>query len=135
MYYNIPLGEFSYCRLPMGAPNAPDVFQAKMNSSFNDLEFVHANLDDLLNISSSTFEDHLDKLVKVLQRLQDKGLHINAPKSTFANDEIEYLGYTLRRVGIKPQVEKVSVILALQPPSNVKQLRQVLGIIQYYRDI
>ena len=41
----------------------------------------------------------------------------------------------MTRDSIKPQVEKVSAILALQPPSNVKQLRRVLGIIQYYRDI
>ena len=41
----------------------------------------------------------------------------------------------MTRDGIKPQTEKVSAILALQPPSDVKQLRRVLGIIQYYRDI
>ena len=119
----------------MGCCNAPDIFQAKMGSLFQDLEYVRAYIDDLLILSCSTFEDHLDKLGKVLQRLQDKGLRINVSKSMFATDEIEYLGYTLTRDGIKPQAEKVSVILALQPPSNVKQLRRVLGIIQYYRDI
>ena len=86
-------------------------------------------------LSSATFKDHLDKLGRVLQRLQEKGLRINAPKSTFATDEIEYLGYTLTRDGIKPQTEKVAAILALQPPSNVKQQCRVLGIIQYNRDI
>ena len=130
-----PWGKYSYQRLPMGASNAPDIFQAKMGTLFQDLEYVRAYLDDLLILSSSTFEDHLDKLGQVLQRLQEKGLRINAPKSTFATDEIEYLGYTLTRDGIKPQTEKVAAILALQPPSNVKQLRRVLGIIQYYRDI
>ena len=104
----------------MGLPNAPDVFQAKMDSLFNDLEYVRAYIDDLLILSSSTFEDHLDKLGKVLQHLQDKGLCINTPKSTFATDEIEYLGYTLTCDGIKPQVEKVSTIIVLQPPLNVK---------------
>ena len=130
-----PWGKYSYQRLPMGCCNAPDIFQAKMGSLFQDLEYVRAYIDDLLILSCSTFEDHLDKLGKVLQRLQDKGLRINVSKSMFATDEIEYLGYTLTRDGIKPQAEKVSVILALQPPSNVKQLRRVLGIIQYYRDI
>ena len=43
--------------------------------------------------------------------------------------------YTLTQDGIKPQEQKVSAILALQPPSNVKQLRRLLGIIQFYRDI
>ena len=130
-----PWGKYSYQRLPMGACNAPDVFQAKMGTLFQDLEYVRAYIDDLLILSNSTFEDHLNKVGQVLQRLQEKGLRINAPKSTFATDEIEYLGYTLTRDGIKPQTEKVSAILALQPPSNVKQLRRVLGIIQYYRDI
>ena len=125
-----PWRKFSYQRLPMGASNAPDVFQAKMNSLFNDLEYARTYLDDPLIISSSTFEDHLDKLGKVLNRLQDKGLRINAPKSTFATDEIEYLGHTLTHDGIKPQVEKLSAILALKPPSNVKQLRRVLSIIK-----
>ena len=60
-----------------------------MNSSFNHLGYVRAYIDDLLILSSSTFEDHVDKLGKVLQRLQDKGLRINVPKSTFATDEIE----------------------------------------------
>ena len=80
-------------------------------------------------------EYHLDKLGKVLQRLQDKDLRINAPKSIFATDKIEYLGYTLTHDGIKPQVEMISSILALQSPSNVKQLHWVLGITQYYQDI
>ena len=122
-------------RLPMGASNAPDIFQAKMGSLFQDLEHVRAYIDDLLIISCNTYEDHLDKLGKVLQRLQEKGLRINAPKSTFATDEIDYLGYTLTQCGIKPQEQKVSAILALLPPTNVKQLRRVLGIIQFYRDI
>ena len=95
---------------------------------FQDLEYVRTYIDDLLILSCSTCEDHLDKLGKILQHLQDKGLRMNAPKSTFATDEID-------RDGIKPQEEKVSAIFALQPPTNVKQLRRVLGIIQYYRDI
>ena len=57
--------------------------------SKQDLEYVCAYLDDLLILSSSTLENHLDKLDKVFQHLQNKGLLINAPKSTFATDEID----------------------------------------------
>eukprot|EP00975_Prorocentrum_lima_P058756 12322940-Prorocentrum_lima.AAC.1 len=67
--------------------------------------------------------------------MRDAGLQVNAAKSNFAAKEIEYLGYTLSREGIKPQQSKVAAILALQPPKNVKELRRVLGIIQYYRDL
>ena len=53
----------------------------------------------------------------------------------FAADKIDYLGYTLTQYGIKSQEQKVSASLALLPLTNVKQLRRVLGIIQFYRDI
>jgi hypothetical protein len=49
--------------------------------------------------------------------------------------EIEYLGYVLTRDGIKPQSNKVQAILAIEPPTGVKQLRHFLGMVQYYCDI
>jgi hypothetical protein len=49
--------------------------------------------------------------------------------------ETEYLGYILTRDGIKPQTNKVQAILALKPPTNVKELRRFLGMVQYYRDL
>jgi hypothetical protein len=54
---------------------------------------------------------------------------------TFCTLEIEYLGYILTRDGIKPQSNKVQAILAIQPPTNVKQVRHFLGKVQYYRDL
>jgi hypothetical protein len=77
----------------------------------------------------------LDKLRKVLTRLQDAGLKVNADKSKFCAHETEYLGYILTRDGIKPQSNKIEAILAIHPPTNVKELRRFLGMVQYYRDM
>ncbi len=41
-----------------------------------DLEYVQAYLDDLLCISRSSLEDHLEKLEEVLRRLRDAGLKV-----------------------------------------------------------
>ena len=71
----------------------------------------------------------------VLWRLRDAGLKVNAAKLTFCALEIEYLGYVLTRDGIKPQSNKVQAILAIKPPTGVKQLRHFLGMVQYYRDL
>ena len=78
----------------------------QMNSLFNDLEYVRAYWDDPLILSSSTFEDHLDKLGKVLQCLQNKGLHINAQKSAFASDKIDIHQQDLEY--IKTMIAKIS---------------------------
>ena len=80
----LPFGKFEYQRLPMGLSNSPDIFQEKMSQLMEDLEFVRAYIDDLLITSSSTFEDHLEKLELVLQRLRQAGLKVNANKSFFA---------------------------------------------------
>ena len=74
---------------------------------------THGPIDDLLVITNSTFDDHPQKLEVVLNKLRKANLRCNAPKCGFALHEIEYLGYTLSRDGIKPQTGKVSVILAL----------------------
>ena len=130
-----PWGKYSYKRLPMGIAGSPDIFQEKMADLMATLEFVKTYLDDLLIISTGSLEDHLEKLTEVLSRLQDAGLKINADKSKFCALETEYLGYVISRDGIRPQANKVQVMLAINPPKNVKELRQFLGMIQYYRDI
>ena len=130
-----PWGKYSYLRLPMGVAGSPDIFQSKMSELMATLEFVKTYLDDLLCITRGDLDDHLDKLKLVLQRLQDANLKVNARKSNFCAIETEYLGYILSRDGIKPQPKKVQSILALLPPTNVKQLRRFLGMVQYYRDL
>ncbi len=49
--------------------------------------------------------------------------------------EIEYLGYVLTRDSIKPKSNKVQAILAIKPPTGVRELRHFLGMVQYYRDL
>ena len=122
-------------RLPMGISGSPDFFQEKMTNLMTSLEYVRTYIDDLLIISSASYDGHLLKVEEVLSRLQKAGLRVNATKSSFALHEIEYLGYILTREGIKPQPEKVSAITALKEPNSVKELRKFLGMVQYYRDL
>ncbi len=93
-----------------------------MSSLVGSLEFVQVYIDDLLTITKSTYEDHLSKLRQVLERLQDANLRVNANKSSFTQEEVEYLGYILTRQGIKPIPEKVSTMLAIESPKNAKEL-------------
>jgi hypothetical protein len=119
----------------MGVAGSPDIFQSKMSELMITLEFVRTYLDDLLAITKADLCDHLDKLKLVLTRLRAAGLKVNADKSKFCAHETEYLGYILTRDGIKPQTNKIEAILAINPPTNVKELRRFLGMVQYYRDM
>jgi hypothetical protein len=99
------------------------------------LEYVSAYLDDLLCISRSSLEDHLEKLEEVLRHLCNVGLKDNVKKSRFCTLQIVYLGCILTRDGIKPQRNKVQAILAIQLPTGVKQLRHFLSRVQHYHDL
>jgi hypothetical protein len=92
-------------------------------------EFVKKYLDFLLVISSITFEDHLQKLELVLKLLSEHGLRINAVKSTFCADEIEYLGYWTTKSGIQPVSEKVEAIKNMVAPKNTEKLTPFVGMV------
>ena len=129
-----PWGKYEMQCLPMGLCNSPDIFQEKMSELMDGLDYVRAYIDDLLVISKGTYEDHLADVDKVLQRLKDAGLKVNANKSAFAQAELDYLGYWITRDGIQPQPKKVQAMLNIAPPKNKSELRSFIGMVNYYRD-
>ena len=121
--------------MPMGLCNSPDIFQEKMNELFVGFEDVRAYLDDCLLITSGTYEHHLERLDKVLNKLRNVGLKVNASKSFFAKGELKYLGYWITRDGIQPLPDKIKAIQNIAEPTTRKQLRGFIGMINYYRDM
>ena len=130
-----PWGKYEYLRLPMGLCNSPDIFQEKINELMDGLEFVRAYLDDVLIPSKNSFEEHLEHIEKVLTWLQTAGLKVNASKSKFCQEELDYLGYIVTRQGIQPNMKKVQAILNIGTPKTRKELRSFIGMVNYYRDL
>ena len=131
----LPWGKYEYNALPMGLCSSCDIFQEKMSKLMQGLEFVRTYIDDLLCIITFTFQDHLDKLDRVLERIQTAGLKINPRKSFFGQPELEYLGFGITREGIMPTPQKVKAIKNIVVPTKKKQLRSFIGLINYFRDI
>ena len=131
----LPWGKYEYNRLPMGLSNSPDIFQEKMSTLMDGLEFVRAYIDDLLILSTSHWQDHLDKLDQVFIRLSRAGLKINAKKSFFGRSALEYLGYWITRTGIQPVPKKVSAIQNIATPKTTRDVRKFVGMVNYYRDM
>ena len=128
-------GKFEYLRLPMGVKCSPDIFQSKINEMLGDIDAVRAYLDDVLVLAKGNFKDHLTQVQEVLKRLQKAGLKVNADKSSFGVHEFEYLGYIINREGIKPDPKKIEAIMKLERPTINTEVRCLVGMVQFYRDM
>ena len=110
-------GKYRYCRLPMGLKISPDVGQSIMEDILGDLD-VEVYIDDIA-IFSKNYDEHMDKVNTVLQRLEATGFKINPLKCEWCVAETDFLGYWLTPDGIKPWKKKVETILKMKRPSYV----------------
>ena len=118
----------------MGISIAADIFQRQTSLLFLDLNYVLVYIDDLLVYTKGSFEDHLSKLSVVLNRLYEANFKVNIDKCHFATKQVDYLGYKLTPNGFQPQEAKVRAIMALRAPTSVKEVRRVLGFLNFYKD-
>ena len=66
-------------------------------------------LDDILIFSKSK-EQHLKTLEELFKRLSKAGLTISLSKCEFGQEELDYLGYTISRKGVRPIEKKTEAI-------------------------
>ena len=99
------------------------------------MDYIKPYIDDILALTKGDLDNHLEKLERILARLTQAGLKVNAKKSFFARGELEYLGYWITRDGIQPMKEKVQSIMNLDEPKTRKELRSFMGLVNYYRDM
>jgi ABC-type amino acid transport substrate-binding protein len=132
--FNTRYGQYVFRVLPFGLCNAPPTFQKMMNDVLADCldKFVLVYLDDIL-IYSKSASDHERHVKYVLKKLQDAQLVINQKKCSFYKRQVSFLGYKVSGHGIEPSSEKVQVIQDWKTPGNVQEVRQFIGLAQYYR--
>jgi len=73
-------------------------------------------------------------LVKeVLERLQVNGLAVSPEKCVWKTQEVEFLGYVIRRNGIAMSQEKVEAVLNWEEPRSISETQSFLGFANFYR--
>ena len=118
----------------MGLKISADVFQGELGNLFADSEFVLVYIDDLLILTKGDFQDHIDKVRIVLQKLNDMGLQVHPEKSKFGTGEVKYLGYYMTQEGIKPHPKKIEAILNVAKLTTLKELRGFVGLVNFFRE-
>lgn len=127
-------GLYHFVRMPYGLTGAPATFQRLLDRLIGpEMEpYAFAYLDDIV-IVTPTFDEHITWLRKVLDRIAVAGLTINPEKCEFCKPQVRYLGFLVQREGLTVDPDKTRPILEYPTPSNLKQLRRLLGMTSWYR--
>uniref|UniRef100_A0A1X7V2J4 Reverse transcriptase RNase H-like domain-containing protein n=1 Tax=Amphimedon queenslandica TaxID=400682 RepID=A0A1X7V2J4_AMPQE len=85
------------------------------------------NRSNFSNSKKITIEEHLQNLEVVLSKLSQVGLKLKQQKCIFLASEVEYLGYTITKEGIKPSSSLVQAIQEAKTPTCLTELRAFLA--------
>lgn len=88
--------------------------------------------DDLI-VFGRTLEKHEERLLRVLDRLEECGLKISIDKCKFCEPQVKFLGLIVSASGVATDHEKVSSVTDWKKPTDLKSLRSFLGFCGYYR--
>jgi hypothetical protein len=94
--------------------------------------YVTNYVDDIL-IFSRSFDEHIDHLDTVLNKLTSAGFTVNAQKCGFCKSEIKFLGHVVSREKLMPNPQRIEAILNYPAPKNQKQLRRFLGVCGFHQ--
>ena len=129
-----PLGFYEYNRMAFGLANAPATYQRLMEQCLGELHlsicFIY--LDDII-IFSRTYEEHLERLCSVFQKLRETGIKLSPKKCSLLKTRVKYVGHIVSEKGIEPDNDKITKVLEWPRPSSREEVRQFLGFIGYYR--
>ncbi|XP_055838569.1 uncharacterized protein K02A2.6-like [Episyrphus balteatus] len=125
-------GLYKVNRLMFGVKTAPNIWQRFMDQHIiNDLEGTACFFDDII-VMGRNLEETLKRCNCLLEKLHKFNLHLNKSKCRLFEKSVIYLGHKIDKNGLHKTPDKVHAISEMKPPKDSSQLRQFLGMVNYY---
>ena len=128
------IGFYEYNRMPFGLTNSPATYQRIMQNILGELNMTICliYLDDLI-IFSDSFEQHIERLDIILNRLQEANLKLAPEKCFFFRPRVQFLGHVVSANGVETDPSKIEKVQNRPTPQNSDELRSFLAFAGYYR--
>ncbi|CAF4490419.1 unnamed protein product, partial [Rotaria socialis] len=125
---------YQFTVLPQGVTNSPPAFQRIVSQILGPTRWQYslAYLDDII-IYSPTFDQHLQRLDDILNRLNDANFRLNINKCQIAQTAIDYLGHHIEHSNIRPSADNIRALVETQQPTTAKEAFRFVKAAEYYR--
>ena len=120
--------------MPFGLVNAPATYQRLMEECFDglNLRICFIYLDDVI-VFSKTYEEHIQRLRQVFNRIRKECLKLSPAKCSFFKNKVKYVGHIVSKEGLQPDPAKIEKVLNWPRPNTPEEVRKFLGFVGYYR--
>ena len=143
-----PIGVLCPTRMQQGLCGSPWTLQRLISAIFEKETFgtkqepegwLSTYFDDVTVRTSGpptiegSVQEHYEKLRGVLLKMKKHGIPLNPAKSQLFKLNIEILGYLAGQGKVRMDRKKVQTILDMEPPTNVPEVRRLMGLVQHNR--
>jgi hypothetical protein len=127
-------GCYTFSVMPFGLCNAPSSYTRYMTNILREYigVFLYVFIDDVI-VYSLDQESHLRHLEMVFEACSKANLRLRLEKCQVAKPSVTYLGHEVGERGIRPCEANVKKIRELKEPTNLEEVRSVLGMTGYFR--
>ena len=123
---NSPLGRYRFLRMPFGLKMYQDVFQAKIDQTFEGCSGTVGIAEEIV-IYVKSEEEHGKHMHEMMNRCTSTGLKLNPDKCRIKQKKIKFCSAD----GIQPVLDKVSALKNITPPTSEQELQALLGLATY----
>ena len=121
---------FEWLMIPQGSSASPGWFVEVINEVIKGLERVATYLDDIIVFDPDP-TDHVANTRAIFGRLLKHHLNLSPLKAKIGATTADFWGHTISAGGYSPNSDKVAALTRMPMPTDKKQVRSLLGGINY----
>ena len=122
-----PWGRYQFLRSPMGLSSTGDEYCRRGDIAIAGLRNVEKVMDDMI-VFDDNFEQRVERVRALLLRCREHSITLNADKFVFAENEVNFVGFTISADGITTDPNKLRAIAEFPTPSCLTELRSFMGL-------
>ena len=123
-----PWGRYRYRTAPQGYIASGDAYTARYDSLVAHIGSKTKCIDDAL-LWSETIEEAFYQAVEWLQICATNGITLNPHKFHFAEDEVEFAGFTVTPTEVRPADKFTAAVREFPTPKGITDIRAWFGLV------